>query len=99
MSAHFTEGKRRAIKGPDNSRHEWDRPGCGFVLAQDETTVIGRFPRFEDAQLDAVAPDLLAACEAVQAASRLELNSPERLEAMGRALGLVNAAVGRVRGA
>ena len=54
-----TAGPRRAIKGGD--KLEWERLGCGFVLGPDNETVVGRFPRYEDAILDAAAPDLLAA--------------------------------------
>lgn len=59
--AAHTPGPRRAVKGPESGREEWYRPGCGFVIGPDGKTVVGRFPRFEDAVLDAAAPDLLAA--------------------------------------
>jgi hypothetical protein len=61
MSDH-TLGPRRAVSGPDK-RHPWAwvHPGCGFVLGPDNETVVGRFPKYADAVLDAAAPDLLAA--------------------------------------
>lgn len=60
-----TPGPRRAIKGPDKACAAWDLPGCGFVLASDGNTVIGRFPKYEDAVLDAAAPDLLEALQSL----------------------------------
>lgn len=54
-------GPRRAWRGAEKA--EWEIPGCGFVLGPDGKTVVGRFPRHEDAILDAAAPDLLTAAK------------------------------------
>ena len=55
-----TWGFLRAVRGPDGGRREWEVPGCGFVVNDATQTVVGRFPKFEDAVLHAGAPEMLA---------------------------------------
>jgi len=64
-----TPGPRKAYQGGD--KLEWERPGCGFVLGPDNETVVGRFPRYADAILDAAAPDLLEALTAAVASVKI----------------------------
>lgn len=75
--AKHTPGPRMAVKIEcghqacvmNNKKYGPHKPGAthGFVLANDGEMVVGRFNRYEDAVIDAAAPDLLEALEIVQA--------------------------------
>ena len=62
--AKHTPGPRRAIRGTDSTFRAHERPGSGFVLAADNETVVGRFPKYADAVLDAAAPEMNTALAA-----------------------------------